>query len=576
MKRKKGISLLLAAAMLASSLMACGSSQTAGTDASAAAGTTEGTAAETTGAGETAAGTAAGTAAAGGAATAVSADYLKVALPSECETMDPGQCCYILSGSVMKALFTGLYKTDETGGKLTNGCAESYDLSADGLTYTFHLYDGLKWSDGSPVTAGDFEYAWKRVLDPATASGACDAFYVIKNGEEYNEGKCTADDVGIKASDDKTLVVTLNAPTPYFLDITAEACYFPVCKSVVSQNDKWSQSADTYVSNGAFKLTEVAPQQDYVLVKNDNYRDAAKVSIPGIEMVFIEDSSSALTAFKNGEVDLTTNISQQAQSEFAGTDTLKEFPTIGLQYYDINCDNITDARVRLALSMDVDRDTINKSIVSSRPDSAFGIVPEGISYSDSGKAFRDVAGNPIEYSPEKAKALVDEAVAAGFDASKEYTFICKNDSEVMTIVQAIQAMWKKDLGLNFKITTYESGSYWDQFYAGNFDVAADSWTCDYDDPNSILEVFKVKNMADQNRWKGDNAEKYNKMIEDAAASTDQDFRFKTFEDAEKLLVQESPIIPMYYKKSQVLVSDRVTNYVSDHLGHNLFEYTKIG
>lgn len=497
------------------------------------------------------------------------------AIKGECETLDPSLCNYLSSSSVLMNLYMGLYMTDADGVTLTNGCAESYELSEDEKTYTFHLYDDLLWSDGTPLTAADFEYGWKRTLNAETASACSDRLFLIKNGEAYNKGECSADEVGVKAQDDTTLVVELENPTSYFLEVTSEVCYSPINQAVAEGSENWSQSADTYVSNGAFKLAEINPEESYVFVKNENYKYADTVSLEQAKIVFIADGSATLTALKNGEIDMSNNISIQAQTELAGTEQLLEFDVLGTVYYDFNCTTLTDPRVRKALSMAIDRDVLTQNMIANRPVSATGFVPAGLSYYESEEDFRTVSGTLISYDPEGAKALLEEAVADGFDASATYNMIIQNDEEMKLTAQAMQAMWKQNLGLNFEITTYESGSYWDVFYAGEFDLAWDAWTGDYDDPSTMLECFTLNSCSTQNRWSGEKAEEYDQMMRDCAAMSDQSERFAKFVEAEKLLLEESPIMPMYFRKSQLMVGENVESVVNDTLNHTLFKYMKM-
>lgn len=506
---------------------------------------------------------------------AAEGNTLTYAISSECETLDPGMCNYLGSSGMIMNLFMGLYRADSTGAALTNGCAESYEVSEDGKTYTFHLYDDVLWSDGTPVTAGDFEYSWKRMLDPATASPAVRDLFDIKNAEAYNTGECSIDEVGIKATDDTTLVVELENPTSYFIEKTAVASLSPVNKAAVEGSSTWSQKAETFVNNGAFIVEEINPEESYVLKKNPNYKYADEVKLDGVKVVFMAQGTSTLTALKNGEIDMTNNISTQAQAEFSGTDQLLDFDCLGTSYYDINCENLTDARARKAMSMALDRDMITQSLVASKPKPATGFVPAGLSYYDSDDDYRTVVGDLITYDVDGAKELLEEAKADGFDADATYEIIIKNDDELKLIAQAMQAMWKQNLGLNFTITTYESGSYWDEFYDGNFDVAFDGWTGDYDDPNTMLECFTQKACATQNRWSGEKAEEYDQIIADCATMTDQTERYAKFAEAEKILMDESPILPLYYRKSQLLVGTNVAKAVNDTLGHTLLMYTEL-
>ena len=203
---------------------------------------------------------------------------------------------------------------------------DTYEVSEDGLTYTFTLKDGLKWSDGSDLTAGDFEYSWKRVLNPDTASPAAWELHYLKGGEEYNTQGGSAQDVGVKAVDDKTLEVTLKAPTPYFLYLTASSNFFPVKQEVVEGQDP-GPSADTYVCNGAFTLEKINPQSSYVLKKNPNYYDADSVKLDGVEIVIIQSPESALSAYNAGEIDAMGDnlVTSQAIDQYGNTEELKGY-----------------------------------------------------------------------------------------------------------------------------------------------------------------------------------------------------------------------------------------------------------
>lgn len=554
--KKKAIAILLCFSVFGSLLTACGS--TAASSSGEAASTTSTTEADS---------------ATSGASSADTGSTMTFAISAECDELDPGINDYLASSSMIMNLFMGLYMTGEDGKTLTNGCAESYDLSDDGLTYTFHLYDDLKWSDGSPLTAEDFEWSWLRELNPETASPSCALLFVIKGAEEFNSGEGTADDVAIKAIDDTTLEITLNNPTSYFLDlISAE---MPVQKAAVEGSDTWTLSPDTFVCNGAYMMTGYSPEESYTLTKNPNYKYADDVTVDTINVVFINDSSAALTAFENGEIDMTNNISVSAQEKYSGTDTLKDYSTIGTSYADINCEKISDARVRKALSEAIDRETLCQSFISSKPTAATGYVPVGISYSDSGDDYRATLGDLVTYDPDDAKKLLQEAVADGFDATRTFTYICKNDTEQKNIAQALQSMWKQNLGLDFEIVTYESGSYWDVVHQGDFDVDTDGWSGDYNDPSTMLDVLKQGEVETNCRWADDAALKYDSMQDEAAAETDQTKRFEIFAESEKLLIDDSPIIPVYYRKSQMLTGDRIAYTTNDQLGHYLIKYTKL-
>lgn len=517
------------------------------------------------------------TSASASAGTDSSADgkILKYVMSKEPETLDPNMNNYSTSSSVLQNLFTGLMQVGADG-KLVNGCAEKYEVSDDGLTYTFTLRDGLKWSDGSDLTAGDFEYAWKRALNPETASPGVSYLYYVKNGQAYNEGNATADEVGVKAVDDKTLEVTLENPTAYFPDLTAVTVYFPTKKDVVENSTPWTKSADTYVCNGAFRIKEINPQESYILEKNPEYYDADNVKLDGVDIIFIESAEAALSAYNAGEVDVLDNavLGTQARTQYDGSDELQSYDLIGTRYYDFNCskDYLSDARVRKALSMALNREVITQTIEASKPEPAYAFVPHGINYEGSDKDFRDTVGNLFEENVDEAKSLLAEAGYPDGEGFPTLTLITQNDQEQKDMAQAMQAMWKENLGVNAEITTYESKVYWDEQRNGNFDICYDGWVGDYPDASTNLECFTLTKNDYQCRWLNENAQKYNDMLMEARSLADNTKRMELFTDAEKLLIDEMPIIPLNYRNAQLLVKPDCKNVLKTYIGHTLLKY----
>ncbi len=483
-----------------------------------------------------------------GDASAEGGKVIKYVMQNEPETLDPNMNNYANSSIVLQNLFTGLMQIGPDG-SLINGCAESYEVSEDGLTYTFTLRDGLKWSDGQPLTAGDFEYSWKRGLNPETASPGAWYLFYLKNGEAYNGGTASAEDVGVKAVDDKTLEVTLEHPTTYFLDLTAVSMYFPTRQDVVEAEDAWTKSGDTYVCNGAFRIKEINPQASYVLEKNPEYIDADTVKLDGVEIVFIESQEAALSAYNAGEVDVLDNlvIGSQAQSQYSGSEELKSYDLVGTCYYDFNCEKeyLSDPKVRTALSISLNREVINQSMVASH------LFAEDV---------------------EQAKSLMAEAGYPNGEGFPTLTLITQNDQEKKDVAQAMQAMWKENLGVNVEIVTYESKVYWDEQEAGNFDICYDGWTGDYPDPSTNLECLLLTRNETQCRWLNDKAQEYDGLLMEARASADNAARMEMFEQAERILIEEMPVIPVYYRNSQLLVKPNCKDVLKSYIGHTIFKY----
>lgn len=506
-------------------------------------------------------------------------NVIKYVMAGEPETLDPNMNNYAASSNVLLNLFTGLYQYTADGTGVEPACTESYTGSEDGLTYTFKLREGLKWSDGSPLTAADFEYSWKRTLKEDTASPAAFELYVIKNGEAYNYGECTEDEVGVKAIDDTTLEVVLENPTAYFVHLTAASNFAPVKKDVVEGADVWTKSADTYVCNGPFMLAEINPQESYILRKNPNYVFADQVKLDGVDMVFIEQAEAALSAYNAGDVDAMSggSIETQAMTQYDGSEELHSYDLIGTSYYDFNCEKeYMTKEVRNALSMAISRDTINQVAVPSKPKSAYAFVPYGIPYADEAEDFRTKVGNNLlTEDVEAAKQLLADAGYPNGEGLPTLQLIITNTKENKDKAQILQSMWKENLGDNIEIVTYESKVYWDEHAAGNFDIAFDGWTGSYPDPNTNLSIFSESRMEKECRWRSDVAAQYNDMLEEAATLVDNNARMELFVEMEKMLIDEMPVMPIYYRNTMALVKPYIQGFACDISGHPLFRNVSI-
>lgn len=550
--KKRLVSAILASVMAMSLLTGCGGGQDAAGDTTAAAN---------------------GAQPAGDAAKP-EGNVLRYVMSGEPETLDPNMNNYASSSNVLLNLFTGLYQYSADGSGVEPACAESYTVSDDGLTYTFKLKEGLKWSDGSPLTAADFEYSWKRELKQETASTAAWQLYYIKNGEAYNNGQCEADEVGVKAIDDTTLEVVLNNPTPYFVNLTAANNFAPVKKEAVEGAEVWTKSAETYVCNGPFMMGEIKPQEGYTLVKNPNYVFADTVALDGVEMIFIEQAEAALSAYNAGDVDAMSggSIETQAMTQYDGSEELHSYDLIGTSYYDFNCEKeYMTKEVRKALSMAITRDTINEVAVPSKPKSAYAFVPYGIPYADETDDFRTKVGNNlVTEDVEAAKQLLADAGYPNGEGLPTLQLIITNTKENKDKAQILQALWKENLGVNVDIVTFESKVYWDEHAAGNFDIAFDGWTGDYPDPNTNLSIFNKSRMEKECRWRSEEALRYNDLLEEAATLADNNKRMELFVEMEQILMDEMPVMPIYFRNTMALVKPYVKGFTCDNSGHPLF------
>jgi len=496
------------------------------------------------------------------------------AISDDPQQMDPTLNSYARSSQVLQNLFKGLYKLDAEGATFVPAMAESVDISEDQLTYTFTLRDGLKWSDGSDLTAYDFEYSWLRVLDPNVLSKAASDMFIVKNGEAFNKGECAAEDVGIKATDEKTFVVTLENITPWFLMLTSTTSFLPVSKAAVEADENWAWAPETYVCNGPYMLDTYASLDKIILVKNPNYYDADAVKLDSVQYSIIQEAATELLAYKNGDINVSMNLNQQGITDFAGTDELYQLPRIGIQYCDFNTSlpEFSDKRVRQAFAMSIDRKVLLQAMgVVEQP--VYGFVPYAQpSLTDASKSYRDIAGDMFAEDVEAAKALMAEAGYPNGEGFPTVTIVTQNSTQQSILAQVLGDMWKTNLGINYELQTFESSVYWDELDEGHFSVDRNGYTCDYSDPSANLKIWTTGSNAYENRW---DDETYDNMFKATLPMTDPAEREAALIEAEKYLVDEMPAMPVYSMETQFLVKPVVKGVIANPIGHLNFEYASV-
>ena len=495
-------------------------------------------------------------------------------------SLDPAIAKGTHESFVIYQAFEGLMRYDEND-ELVPGQAESYEVSDDGMTYTFKLRDGLKWSNGDPLTAKDFEYAWKRVIDPELASEY--SFQIttyVKGAEEYFNGQGSIDDVGIKALDDKTLEVQLKAPTPYFLDITAFYTLLPVNEKVVSENPDWAKDPQgtEFVSNGPFKITEWNHKENIKMVKNDNYFEADKVKLDGLYFDILEDDNTAYQKYEGGEYDVLVQPAPAVTAKALQADDpeLKMGKDIGTYYFEFNTTKkpFSNAKVREALSLALDRKTIVENIAQGGQIPAEGMVPLGLN-DDTDKDFREANGNLVAEDVAKAKELLAEGLKEeGMTAEdlKGFTLSYNTDEAHKKIAQAVQEMWKQNLGIEINLENMEFQVLLDNRKAGNFEIARAGWIGDYKDPMTMLDLYMTDNPQNDSKWSN---KEYDELLKKAAASPDQKVRMDSMKAAEKILMEEKPIIPIYFYTQARLEKSNVTGVYKPLLAYPRFIYADI-
>jgi oligopeptide transport system substrate-binding protein len=496
-------------------------------------------------------------------AQAPNAQTLRWNVATDLETLDPAKGTGIPESTVTYLLYEGLTQRDAKG-RLVPGMAERWTISKDGLTWTFTLRPA-KWTNGQAVTAGDFEYAWKRALDPAIASDYAYQLYYIKNGKAFNTKKITDPNlIGVKAKDARTLVVTLEAPTPFFGDLLSFHTLMPVPKAVVTANPTWAGKAQTFVGNGPFMLKEWTRQHRIVVERNPNYWDAKSIKLQRIEFSMIEAESTALAQYEAGQLDGSSSVPVADIPRLQRAGDFKANPYIGTYYYLFNTTRkgLDDARVRRALTLAINRTVITQSITRAGEKPATAFVPFGITVNN--VDFRTAGGAlmPI-YDPAQAKRLLAEA---GYPDGKGFpplTILYNTSQRHKTIAEAIQEMWSRNLGIKVNLTNQEWKVYLQTREEHNFDIARAGWIGDYRDPKTFLDMFITGSSFNEGLWSN---KEYDRLVDLTTKTADQAVRMKAFHEAEQIFVKEMPLAPIYFYVNPILYKSYVHGIETDPTG----------
>lgn len=495
------------------------------------------------------------------------------------KTLDPGLNSAVDGGHVINNTFEGLMR--DKGGSLDYAMAESHEVSEDGLVYTFKIREDAKWSDGKPVTAADFEFAWKRVADPATASEY--SFIMesgnIKNASKIIAGEMDKEELGVKALDEKTLEVTLEQPTDFFLSLTAFATYMPVRSDVVDSEGAWAKDPAKAISNGPFKLAEYTMGDQLVLVKNEEYWNKDNVKLEKIVGKMIVDSSTHFTAYNANELQIITEPpSEEIPRLIAEDPTFYTVPQIGTYFYVLNLNNelYQNPQVRQALSLAIDRKKIVEQVVRGGQEPTVGFMPPGIKDNE-GKDFSEVAEAKlslasVEGDVEKAKALLAEAGYPNGEGFPEIEIMYNTGSGHQIIAEAVQEMWKKNLNINVKLTNQEWAVF--QETRNNIaysDIARHGWIGDYADPQTMLEIFETGSPQNNGGYSNAEFDTHMKASRTAVGKERMDHLYAAYE----ILMNDLPMIPIYHYVNNVMVKDSVQGWEFNPLGKFWFGDTEI-
>lgn len=522
-----------------------------------------GTGTESSGSVVTGTGTSSGT----DSSVVASDEDLNVMMETPVESLDPQQATDGTSFEVIADYTDGLMQMDENG-EPVKALAESYDVSDDGLTYTFKIRDDANWSNGDPVTAQDFVFAWQRAVDPSVASEY--AYMLsdigqVKNAADIIAGTKDKSELGVTAVDDKTMKVELNVPVPYFLSLMYFPTFYPVNeKFFESCKDTFGTSPETTLSDGAFILDDYEPAAtSFHLKKNPDYYDAGRIKLAGIQYQVIQDSQQALMSYQNGELDTTMVNGDQVDS----VKDDPEFKAVGAGYLWYLSPNISavpelaNQNIRLAMTMAIDRDSIVNDVLKDGSEATYTAVPldfatgpDGKYFSEDQTKFKDVCS----YDADKAAEYWKKGLEELGESSMTINMLVDADDAPQKVAQVLQEQLQNALpGLTINITVEPKKQRVQDMQDGNFQLGLTRWGPDYDDPMTYLGMWVTNNSNNYGLWSDKD---YDAIIDKCTTGdlvSDTQGRWDAMYDAEKIVMDQAVIFPLYTQCNAMMVKSNV-------------------
>lgn len=493
---------------------------------------------------------------------------------NESAKYDPGTTAETFAAPIIGNTFEGLLRTTQEG-EIIPGLAKSWTVSEDGLTYTFELREA-KWSDGKPIVAGDFVYAWMRVLNPATGAMNAQMLFPIVGAEEHYNNKGQGE-VAIKAIDDKTFTFTLKQKVPYMLQLLNYTTFLPVRQDVVEADPEgWTRKPSSYIVTGPFKVSAFNLGESVVFEKNPNYYAADEVKLDKLTFRLIPDPATALAAMEAGNVDGIENVpAPEIPRLSAESNAFLVIPALGTTYglFNPHQKPLDDVRVRKALSMAIDREEIVEFVLQSADQPALGLVPFGMTVN--GEDFRDNT-DTFGLSPtadvDAAKALLAEAGYPDGKGFPKTIYMTYSSPQIAKLLEAIQQMWKKNLNIDVEIKSSEWQVYYPEVQKVEYQIAQMGWGADYPHPMSFLDLFVTGSPNNLVNWS--NAD-YDKLIEQSKMSSDEAESLKLMREAEAILMNDHVILPQYHRNNYMMMAPYVKGFWRSSLNIPYFRDAEI-
>ncbi|MBI2742367.1 MAG: peptide ABC transporter substrate-binding protein [Chlamydiales bacterium] len=493
---------------------------------------------------------------------------LRINLAEDPQTLDPRAARNLNDWAVMRMFFEGLTRIDKEE-KPALALASKIEVSEDLKTYTFHLRPS-RWSNGDPVTAEDFAYTWKKILDPQFPADYAFQLYVLKNGKAAKQGAVSLDEIGIEVVDPLKLKIELEQPTPYLLQLLASPCFYPVNKRVDQTDPTWMQKAETYVSNGPFLLTELKHRDLIKVRKNEKYWDKDAVSLNEIEIVMVREETE-LKMFEKEELDWAgsplSTLPVDALKELKNEKILQTKPILGTHFLRANVDRppFNHPWIRWAFALAVDRQSIIEHVMQGNQIPATGLVPVALNLQKE-PYFQDADGK-------MALSLFDASLKElGIERKKfpEITLTYVQSERNHLLAQALQQQWFEALGVRVKLEAVERKIYFDRISKQDYQLCSGSWIADFNDPINFLEIFKYKKASTNNtQWE---SPQFAQLLDTSSKLLDPEQRHEVLSQSERILVDEMPMIPIFHSTLLYLKNKNLQGVVLTSMGHIDFKW----
>lgn len=477
---------------------------------------------------------------------------------TEPTTLDPTKSNCIPDNEIQHALTESLVRN--TGGEVVPGVAESWEVSEDGLTYTFHLNPDAKWSDGEQITAQDFVYSWQRLMNPDTAAPYAFIGEYLKNGLAVEKGKMDPSQLGVVAQDDTTLVVTLERPTAYFLSmIGAQAQFAPLRQDIVEQyGSDFAADYEKNVYSGPYVLTKSSDNQ-WFFEPNEEYWDADSIKLDRVELNYVQDNNTALAMYEDGELDYVS-LPTQSISTYEGKDNTFLNGNVDYFYFNVggDCPELANKNMRLALNYALNRNEYNQLVNYGYYKPSNGLVFSGLTGVEKTYGEESTLNSyPLDGDDAKAKEYLNAALAElGYsDPSQVQLTLTTSDNESSKRqAEVCQEMWNKTLGINVEIQQITYNEVLTRQQEGDYDIIWAGWGSDYDDPYSYLELFMSSSSYNYSGYKND---QYDALMTATQTETDNAKRMEMMHQAEQILIDDGAFLPQAEREVHYLIDDDV-------------------